>query len=175
MPLGCAIVVFVYYNWAGLRKHGPLGYGKHFLGPTLALSPLMVVIEMVSHLARLLSLTVRLWVNMMVSELLYVMFLGLTLACSRLPAMPTPAGLRAGAGAAALRRFSSSCTFSWHSFRRSSSRFCRSSISAGRWLKGIRFIVASWHDPLSRVSPAARGCREPPPSGHFITKEKQKR
>src|SRR5579871_3535235 len=80
VPLGCAIVVFVYYNWSGLRKHGPLGYGKHFLGPNLALSPLMVVIEAVSHLARLLSLTVRLWVNMMVSELLYVIFLGLTLA-----------------------------------------------------------------------------------------------
>ena len=44
----------------------------------LALSPLMVVIEAVSHLARLLSLTVRLWVNMMVSEMLYVIFLGLT-------------------------------------------------------------------------------------------------
>jgi F-type H+-transporting ATPase subunit a len=78
VPLGCAIVVFVYYNWCGLRKHGPLGYGKHFLGPTPALSPLMVVIEAVSHLARLLSLTVRLWVNMMVSEMLYVIFLGLT-------------------------------------------------------------------------------------------------
>ena len=49
-------------------------------GRSLALSPLMVVVEIVSHLARLLSLTVRLWVNMMVSEMLYVIFLGLTLA-----------------------------------------------------------------------------------------------
>jgi F-type H+-transporting ATPase subunit a len=40
----------------------------------------MVVVESVSHLARLLSLTVRLWVNMMVSEMLYGIFLGLTLA-----------------------------------------------------------------------------------------------
>ena len=80
VPLGCAIVVFLYYHWSGLRKHGPLRYGKHFLGPNLALSPLMVVVESVSHLARLLSLTVRLWVNMMVSEMLYVIFLGLTLA-----------------------------------------------------------------------------------------------
>jgi len=40
----------------------------------------MLPIEIVSHLARLLSLTVRLWVNMLVSELLYVLFLGLTLA-----------------------------------------------------------------------------------------------
>jgi len=80
VPLGCAIVVFLYYHWAGLRKHGPLHYGKHFLGPSIGLSPLMVIVESFSHLARLLSLTVRLWVNMMVSEMLYVIFLGLTLA-----------------------------------------------------------------------------------------------
>ncbi len=92
VPLGCAIVVFVYYNWCGLRKHGPFGYGKHFLGPTLALSPLMVVIEAVSHLARLLSLTVRLWVNMMVSEMLYVIFLGLTVGLFAFTANASPAG-----------------------------------------------------------------------------------
>lgn len=80
VPLGCAITVFLYYNWCGVRKQGLLHYGKHFLGPVLAVSPLMVVVETVSHLARLLSLTVRLWVNMLVSELLYVTFLGLTLA-----------------------------------------------------------------------------------------------
>ena len=80
VPLGCAIVVFIYYHACGLIKQGPVQYGKHFMGPNLALSPLMVVIEIVSHLARLLSLTVRLWVNMMVSEMLYAIFLGLTLA-----------------------------------------------------------------------------------------------
>jgi F-type H+-transporting ATPase subunit a len=80
VPLGCAIVVFLYYNWAGIAHHGPLGYGKHFLGPSLALAPIMLPIEIVSNLARLLSLTVRLWVNMVVSELLYGTFLGLTLA-----------------------------------------------------------------------------------------------
>jgi F-type H+-transporting ATPase subunit a len=80
VPLGCAIVVFLYYNWAGLVHHGPLKYGKHFLGPVLAMSPIMFIVEIVSHLARLLSLTVRLWVNMLVSELLYVTFLGLTLS-----------------------------------------------------------------------------------------------
>ncbi len=80
VPLGCAVVVFLYYNWSGLRHAGPLGYGKHFLGPVLLLAPVMLPIEIVSHLARLLSLTVRLWVNMLVSELLYTLFLGLTLA-----------------------------------------------------------------------------------------------
>ena len=79
VPLGCAIVVFLYYNWVGIVKHGPLGHGKHFLGPVLAMSPIMLPIEIVSNLARLLSLTVRLWVNMFVSETLYVLFLGLML------------------------------------------------------------------------------------------------
>ena len=77
VPLGCAIVVFLYYNYTGISKHGPLGHGKHFLGPVLAMSPLMLPIEIISHSARLLSLTVRLWVNMLVSELLYGIFLGL--------------------------------------------------------------------------------------------------
>jgi F-type H+-transporting ATPase subunit a len=80
VPLGCAIVVFLYYNYAGVCVHGPLGYGKHFLGPVLPMAPLMVIVEVVSNLARLLSLTVRLWVNMVVSELLYLTFLGLGLA-----------------------------------------------------------------------------------------------
>ena len=78
VPLGCAVTVFLYYNICGVRKLGPLGYGKHFLGPVLYLAPVMLIVEVVSHLARLLSLTVRLWVNMLVSELLYFNFLGLT-------------------------------------------------------------------------------------------------
>jgi F-type H+-transporting ATPase subunit a len=77
VPLGCAIVVFIYYNWSGIRHHGPLGYGKHFLGPVWWLSWLMLPIELVSNAARLLSLTVRLWVNMLVSDLLYILFLGM--------------------------------------------------------------------------------------------------
>jgi F-type H+-transporting ATPase subunit a len=92
VPLGCAIVIFVYYHVAGLSKHGPIHYGKHFMGPNLALSPLMVLIEAVSHLARLLSLTVRLWVNMMVSELLYVIFLGLTLSLFLFAGNASPLG-----------------------------------------------------------------------------------
>ena len=79
VPLGCAIVVFVYYNWCGIARHGTLGHGKHFLGPVLAMAPIMLPIEIISNAARLLSLTVRLWVNMFVSELLYGIFLGLLL------------------------------------------------------------------------------------------------
>jgi F-type H+-transporting ATPase subunit a len=80
VPLGCAVVVFLYYNWSGIRKNGLLGHGKHFLGPVWWLSWLMLPIELVSNASRLLSLTVRLWVNMLVSEILYSLFLGLTVA-----------------------------------------------------------------------------------------------
>ena len=85
VPLGCAVFVFLYYNLEGVTVHGILGYLKHFIGPALAapwllwpiMMPLLFVIEVISNLARLLSLTVRLWVNMVVSELLYMTFLGL--------------------------------------------------------------------------------------------------
>jgi F-type H+-transporting ATPase subunit a len=79
VPLGCAIVVFIYYNRFGLQKHGVGGYAKTLLGPVPAISPIMFIVETFSHFARLLSLTVRLWANMMVSELIYVSFLGLSI------------------------------------------------------------------------------------------------
>jgi len=89
VPLACAVVVFVYYNMVGILKNGPLGHGKHFLGPKMPspilgyiMSPFMLLIESFSHLARMLSLTVRLWVNMVVSEILYALFLGLLLGVS---------------------------------------------------------------------------------------------
>ena len=88
VPLGCAIVVFLYYHISGIRRHGVGSYLAHFTGPEVPLpipfnwivTAIIVAIEAVSHVARLLSLTVRLWVNMFVSELLYTTFLGLTLA-----------------------------------------------------------------------------------------------
>jgi F-type H+-transporting ATPase subunit a len=87
VPLGCAVAVFLYYHWCGVQKQGPLLYAQQFTGPRMPfpasvswiVKALMLVIETVSHCARLLSLTVRLWVNMLVSEVLYVTFLGLTL------------------------------------------------------------------------------------------------
>jgi F-type H+-transporting ATPase subunit a len=92
VPLGCAIIVFLYYNFVGISKNGPLGYAKHFLGPSIFLAPLWLPVEIISNLARLLSLTVRLWVNMMVSEMLYVIFLGLTLGLSLFVGKLNPVG-----------------------------------------------------------------------------------
>ncbi|MGH7304534.1 MAG: F0F1 ATP synthase subunit A [Candidatus Rokuibacteriota bacterium] len=73
----CAIVVFFAYHWIGARKQGVLKYLAHFAGPVpLALKPLMFVIELISHLARPLSLTLRLFGNMVGGHiLLAVIFL----------------------------------------------------------------------------------------------------
>lgn len=73
VPLGCAICSFVYYHAQGF-KHAGIGYLKHFLGPIPALAPLMLPIELISHTARLLSLTVRLWANIFAGDLVTLVF-----------------------------------------------------------------------------------------------------
>ena len=52
VPAGCAVLAFLYYNYVGLKKNGPLKYGKHFLGPIPVMAPLMIPIEIISHFAR---------------------------------------------------------------------------------------------------------------------------
>jgi F-type H+-transporting ATPase subunit a len=67
----CALVVFVSYHVIGVRKQGVLAYLKHFTGPVpLWLKPLMFVIEIISHLARPLSLSLRLFGNMVGGHIL---------------------------------------------------------------------------------------------------------
>ncbi len=80
VPLACAILTFVYYNFSGVRALGPVGYAKTFAGPVPWLAWLIFPVEVISHTARLLSLTVRLWANIFASELIYLIFLGLTMA-----------------------------------------------------------------------------------------------
>jgi F-type H+-transporting ATPase subunit a len=60
----CALVTFFAYHWIGIKRQGLGHYLKHFMGPVPALAPLMVPIELISHLARPLSLTLRLFGNM---------------------------------------------------------------------------------------------------------------
>lgn len=55
-----AIMSFLYYNVQGIRKHGVFGYFKTFMGPFAVLAPIMLVSELISHSARLLSLSLRL-------------------------------------------------------------------------------------------------------------------
>jgi F-type H+-transporting ATPase subunit a len=77
VPLGIALVTFVYYNWHGVRAQGPIGYLKHFMGPIWWISPLMFPIEIISNLTRIMSLTVRLYANMFASDLLTLVFFSL--------------------------------------------------------------------------------------------------
>ena len=62
--LAPAIVVFVVYNIAGVREHGVINYMKHFAGPVWFIAPLMLVIEIIGHAFRPISLGVRLTGNM---------------------------------------------------------------------------------------------------------------
>lgn len=77
VPLGIAILTFIYYNWHGVRTQGPIGYLKHFMGPIWWVAPLMFPIEIISNLARVMSLTVRLYANMFASDLLTLVFFSL--------------------------------------------------------------------------------------------------
>ncbi|HEV2137062.1 MAG TPA: F0F1 ATP synthase subunit A [Terracidiphilus sp.] len=72
VPLGVAMLTFIYYNFHGLREQGPIGYIKHFAGPVWWMSWLLFPVEVVSHLARMMSLTVRLYANMLASDLLTI-------------------------------------------------------------------------------------------------------
>lgn len=76
VPLGCALLTFFYYHYHGIRVHG-FRYIKQFLGPIWILSPLMLLIEIVSHLARALSLTVRLYANIFAGDLVTLAFFSL--------------------------------------------------------------------------------------------------
>jgi F-type H+-transporting ATPase subunit a len=58
-----SITAFIFYNIVGIKDNGLIKYLKHFAGPLPALAPLMVPIELISHLARILSLALRLFGN----------------------------------------------------------------------------------------------------------------
>jgi F-type H+-transporting ATPase subunit a len=77
VPLGCAILTFFYYHTWGIRKKGLWHYLQHFAGPMPALALLMVPIEIVSHCARVLSLTVRLYANMFAGDMVTMVFFSL--------------------------------------------------------------------------------------------------
>ncbi len=63
MTLVLALVVFIYYNYEGIRVNGFIKYFGHFMGPMKILAPLMFPIEIVSHLSRVVSLSFRLFGN----------------------------------------------------------------------------------------------------------------
>lgn len=77
VTLGCALAVFLYYNYQAVRHHGLFGYLKHLWGPVLAMGLLMFPIEVFGNVFRMLSLSVRLYANMFVGDILESVFTGL--------------------------------------------------------------------------------------------------
>lgn len=77
VPCGVALATFCYYHWQGIKEHGIFKYLAHFAGPMPALALLMIPIEIISHLARPLSLTIRLYANMFAGEQVTVAFMKL--------------------------------------------------------------------------------------------------
>jgi len=69
-----ALTVFVMTHVIGFKKHGA-AYLKHFMGPILWLAPLIFIIEIIGHIARPLSLTLRLFGNMWGHEIVLMIFI----------------------------------------------------------------------------------------------------
>ena len=98
VPLGVALCTFVYYHFYGFKEQGFVGYLKHFAGPIWWIAWLLFPIEIISHCARVMSLTIRLYANIFAGDLVTlvffslipigfpVVFLGLHLAVSLLQA-----------------------------------------------------------------------------------------
>ena len=86
MPLALALVVFIYYNYEGIRRQGVVKYFKHFLGPVWWLYWLMFPIEIVSHFSRLVSLSFRLFGNVKGDDMFLMVIL--MLAPWLLPMIP---------------------------------------------------------------------------------------
>jgi len=79
-----AVAVFLFYNFIGLKTWGA-GYIKHFMGPVPALAPLMLILEPISHIARPLSLTLRLFGNIRGEEIVLILMFMLAPVLGSLP------------------------------------------------------------------------------------------
>ena len=98
VPFGCALVAFFYYNLHGIKKQGPVKFVAHFAGPVWWMAWIIFPIEIISTLARVMSLTIRLYANIFAGDMVTaafftlipigipVIFLGLHVAVSFLQA-----------------------------------------------------------------------------------------
>ncbi len=90
VTLGCAITVWVYYHLQGIKEQGLGAYLKHFAvppGSPVLLAPLMLIIELIGHLARVLSLSLRLFGNVFGEELVIIILASLVPFIVPLPMM----------------------------------------------------------------------------------------
>lgn len=86
ITLGCALVVFIYFNYVGIQTNG-MAYIKHLMGPKIWLAPLIFPIEVISLCVRPITLAVRLMLNMAVDHLILGIFLALVATLVPLPVM----------------------------------------------------------------------------------------
>jgi len=75
--LGLSVPTFLFYHFHGLRSQGPVKYAKHFCGPVWWMAWLIAPIEIISDLARIMSLAVRLYANMFAGDLVTLVFFSL--------------------------------------------------------------------------------------------------
>jgi F-type H+-transporting ATPase subunit a len=88
VPFGCAITVWLYYHYQGMKAQGPLAYLLHFAFPPgvpKAMFPLMLPIELISHLSRVLSLTLRLFGNIFGEHLVVLIIASIVPLIAPLP------------------------------------------------------------------------------------------
>jgi F-type H+-transporting ATPase subunit a len=76
--LGCALVVFFYYHYQGMKAQGVFRYLKTFMGPIPAMAPLLVPIELISHFSRAVSLSMRLFGNIFAEDVI-ILIVGIIL------------------------------------------------------------------------------------------------
>ena len=90
VTLGCALTVWVFYHVQGVKEQGLVAYLKHFAvppGSPVAMAPLMLIIELISHVARVMSLTLRLFGNIFGEELVIIILASLVPFVVPLPMM----------------------------------------------------------------------------------------
>ena len=86
LTLTLALVVFIFYNFEGIRQNGIIKYFAHFMGPNKWLAPIMFIVEVVSHLSRVVSLSFRLFGNIKGDDLFLLVVLALAPWVAPLPA-----------------------------------------------------------------------------------------
>jgi F-type H+-transporting ATPase subunit a len=90
VTLGCALTVWVYYHYQGIKEQGAFAYFKHFAAPPgapLFIAPVMLPVEIISHLSRVLSLSIRLFGNVFGEELVILILFSIVPFLAPLPIM----------------------------------------------------------------------------------------
>jgi F-type H+-transporting ATPase subunit a len=90
VTLGCALTIWVYYHFQGVKEQGVVNYLKHFAlppGAPVLMAPLMFFIEIISHLSRVMSLSLRLFGNIFGEEMVILILFGLIPFLVPLPMM----------------------------------------------------------------------------------------